>query len=214
MKFCNESIKNFLIDLGSDSSAPGGGSVAGLIAALSGALNSMVYSLTVGKKNYVELSDDEQKMITKFQLESRSFTERSLELMEDDRSNFLKLMDAYKLPRNTEDEKEKRKEEIKKNTIKAMEAPLNLARESLLFYENLKIMKKYGNKMLISDLGISAILLHSAIESSIVNVKVNLNSLREEEFFSKIDNELKEILIKSVNEKSEINMYVNSIIYS
>ncbi len=214
MKFCNESIKNFLIDLGSDSSAPGGGSVAGLIAALSGALNSMVYSLTVGKKNYVELSDDEQKMITKFQLESRSFTERSLELMEDDRSNFLKLMDAYKLPRNTEDEKEKRKEEIKKNTIKAMEAPLNLARESLLFYENLKIMKKYGNKMLISDLGISAILLHSAIESSIVNVKVNLNSLREEEFFSKIDNELKEILIKSVNEKSEIDRYVNSIIYS
>lgn len=214
MKFCNESIKNFLIDLGSDSSAPGGGSVSGLIAALSGALNSMVYSLTVGKKNYVELSDDEQKMITEFQLESRSFTERSLELMEDDRSNFLKLMNAYKLPRNTEDEKEKRKEEIKKNTIKAMEAPLNLARESLLFYENLKIMKKYGNKMLISDLGISAILLHSAIESSIVNVKVNLNSLREEEFFSKIDNELKEILIKSVNEKSEIDRYVNSIIYS
>ena len=68
--------------------------------------------------------------------------------------------------------------------------------------------------MLISDLGISAILLHSAIESSIVNVKVNLNSLREEEFFSKIDNELKEILIKSVNEKSEIDRYVNSIIYS
>ena len=53
MKFCDESIKLFLEELGSDLSAPGGGSVAGLIAALSGALNSMVYSLTVGKKNYV-----------------------------------------------------------------------------------------------------------------------------------------------------------------
>lgn len=213
MKFCDESISQFLDELGSDLSAPGGGSVAGLIGALSGALNSMVYSLTVGKKNYLGLKDNEKKLIDKFQKESKEFTSRSVELMEEDRENFLKLMDCYKLPKNTEEDKQKRALAIKENTIKSMEAPLILARESLGFYENLNVMAKYGNKMLLSDLAISAILLHSAIESSIVNVKVNLNGLRSEEFFSKIDKELEDIIEKSAKEKKSIIEDVNTIIY-
>lgn len=214
MKFCDESIKQFLEELGSDLSAPGGGSVAGLIAALSGALNSMVYSLTVGKKSYINLQDSEKDIIDKFEKQSKEFTLRSLGLMEEDRDNFLKLMDSYKLPKDTDEDKKKRTLEIKENTIKSMEAPLILARESLEFYENLKIMAKYGNKMLLSDLAISAILLHSAIESSIVNVKVNLNGLRSEEFFDKIDSELNEIMEKSIKEKNLITEDVNSVIYS
>lgn len=213
VKFCEESINQFLEELGSDLSAPGGGSVAGLIAALSSALNSMVYSLTVGKKAYMALEDNEKETINKLQKECREFTTRSLELMEEDRDNFLKLMDCYKLPKDTEDEKEKRLLAIKENTIKSMEAPLILARESLGFYENLKIMAKYGNKMLLSDLAISAILLHSAIESSIVNVKVNLNGLRNEEFFEKIHNEMQGIMEKSIEEKNAITDAVNKIIY-
>ena len=213
MKFCDESIKLFLEELGSDLSAPGGGSVAGLIAALSGALNSMVYSLTVGKKNYMDLENNEKETIDKFKKESEEFTSRSLELMEEDRENFLKLMDSYKLSKDTEEDKEKRALAIKENTIKSMEAPLILARESLEFYKNLKIMAKYGNKMLLSDLAISAILLHSAIESSIVNVKVNLNGLRSEEFYNKVDNELKGIMEKSIKEKDSITENVNSVIY-
>jgi len=213
MKFCDESISQFLDELGSDLSAPGGGSVAGLIAALSGALNSMVYSLTVGKKNYLNLQENEKEIINKFEKESKEFTLRSLELMEEDRENFLKLMDCYKLPKDTEEDKEKRASAIKENTIKSMEAPLILARQSLGFYENLKVMAKYGNKMLLSDLAISAILLNSAIESSIVNVKVNLNGLRSEEFFSRIDNELKGIMQKSIEEKDSITKGVNSVIY-
>lgn len=213
MKFCDESIKQFLEELGSDLSAPGGGSVAGLISALSAALNSMVYSLTVGKKSYIALEDNEKEIINKFQKESKEFTVRSLELMEEDRENFLKLMDCYKLPKESEEEKNRRSLAIKENTIKSMEAPLILARESLEFYENLKIMAKHGNKMLLSDLAISAVLLHSAIESSIINVKVNLNGLRDEEFFNKIDNELKTIIEKSAKEKNYIIGIVNDVIY-
>lgn len=213
MKFCDETIKQFLEELGSDLSAPGGGSVAGLISALSASLNSMVYSLTVGKKNYRALDENKKEIINKFQKESKEFTIRSLELMEEDRDNFLKLMDSYKLPKEKQEDKKKRAAAIKENTIKSMEAPLVLARESLEFYENLKVMAEYGNKMLLSDLAISAILLNSAIESSIINVKVNLNGLRNEEFFDKIDNELKIITEKSIMEKDYIIKIVNDIIY-
>ena len=213
MKFYDETINKFLEDLGSDLSAPGGGSVAGLISALSGALNSMVYSLTIGKKAYLALEDSKKNMIDKFQKESKEFTKRSLELMEMDRSNFLELMDCYKLPKDSDEEKEARKKAIHDKTIKSMEAPLMLARESLDFYENLNVMAEYGNKMLLSDLEISAILLHASIESSIVNVKVNLNSLRQDEIFEKLDKEIKEIMEKSIKNKEKICGIVNEVIY-
>ena len=213
MKFCDETINKFLEDLGSDLPAPGGGSVAGLISALSGALNSMVYSLTVGKKAYLVLEDNEKNMIDKFQNESKEFVTRSLELMEMDRTNFLELMDCYKLPKETDEEKRLRKEAIHNKTIKSMEAPLTLARESLEFYKNLNVMAKYGNKMLLSDLEISAILLHAAIESSIVNVKVNLNSLRTDKMFESLDREIKDIMKSSFKNKEDICKIVNKVIY-
>ena len=214
MKFCDDTIKKFINDLESDMPAPGGGSVAGLIAALSGALNSMVYSLTVGKKSYMALDEKTQDVIRKFQAKSLEFSKRSLEIMDEDRENFLKLMDCYKMPKDTDDEKETRKNAIKENTIKSMEAPLALARECVMFYENLKVMAEYGNKMLLSDLGISAILLHSAIESSIINVKVNLNGLRSEEFFEELDKELIKMLERSIEEKNKISEIVDKVIYA
>lgn len=214
MKFCDDTIKKFINDLESDMPAPGGGSVAGLIAALSGALNSMVYSLTVGKKSYIGLDEKTQDIIRKFQSKSLEFSKRSLEIMDEDRENFLKLMDCYKMPKDTDDEKETRKNAIKENTIKSMEAPLALARECVIFYENLKVMAEYGNKMLLSDLGISAILLHSAIESSIINVKVNLNGLRSEEFFEELDKELIKMLEISMEEKNKISEIVDKVIYA
>lgn len=214
MKFCDDTIKKFINDLESDMPAPGGGSVAGLIAALSGALNSMVYSLTVGKKSYIGLDEKTQDIIRKFQSKSLEFSKRSLEIMDEDRENFLKLMDCYKMPKDTDDEKETRKNAIKENTIKSMEAPLALARECVIFYENLKVMAEYGNKMLLSDLGISAILLHSAIESSIINVKVNLNGLRSEEFFEELDKELIKMLERSIEEKNKISEIVDKVIYA
>lgn len=213
MSFGDQSINEFLRDLESDMPAPGGGSVAGLISALSGALNSMVYSLTVGKKAYMSLSEEEKTMIAKFQEESRKFTLRSMEIMNADKANFLLLMDSYKLPKNSEEEIAIRKKAIKDGTIKAMEAPLALARESVEFFENLKVMNKYGNKMLLSDLSISAILLNSAIESSIINVKVNLSSLRNEEFFESIEKELVEIQKKSEENKKEICEAIDKVIF-
>ena len=214
MKFCDDTIKKFINDLESDMPAPGGGSVAGLIAALSGALNSMVYSLTVGKKSYMALDEKTQDIIRKFQAKSLEFSKRSLEIMDEDRENFLKLMDCYKMPKDNDEEKEIRKKAIKENTIKSMEAPLALARVCVTFYENLKVMAEYGNKMLLSDLGISAILLHSAIESSIINVKVNLNGLRSEEFFEELDKELIKMLEISMEEKNKISEIVDKVIYA
>lgn len=213
-KFCNESINEFLNKLASDMPAPGGGAAAGLVGALCGSLNSMVYALTVGKKKYEQLGNEEKQTILQFQRKSKEFTKLCLKIMDEDRENFMKLMECFKLPKDSEEEKKIRNEAIRNNTIKAMSAPLELARESIKFYDNLNIMFKYGNRMLMSDLSMSALLLHSAIESSVINVKVNLNSLRDEEFFEKIDKEIKEIRMQSEKNKNTICNGIDKMIYS
>ncbi|NFG26131.1 cyclodeaminase/cyclohydrolase family protein [Clostridium botulinum] len=214
MEFYKQTIKEFIGDVESDKASPGGGSVAGLLGALSGALNSMVYSLTVGKKKYQELDKETKVMIDNFREQSKEFAYRSLELMEEDRNGFLKLMECYKLPKDTEEEKCNRNNAIKEGTKEAMLPPLKLARESFEFYKNLDIMSQYGNRMLLSDLGMSAVLLHCTIESAIMNVKVNLNGLRDDEiFFNEIKEELDMLLNKSRDRKEKIVLGVNSVIF-
>ena len=175
MIFKDYKIEEFINDLASDSPAPGGGSTAALVGALSGALNSMVYSLTGGKKSFEKLDENKKEELLLFKTESENFIKRSIELMEEDRKAFSELMNGYKIPK----EKEDREEKIQKLTIGALMAPLKMSREALKFYENIKFGVTYGNKMLVSDGGVSAILLHSTIESSILNVMVNLKYIND-----------------------------------
>lgn len=213
MLFKDYSVDKFILELSSDAPSPGGGSTAALVAALSSSLNSMVYSLTIGKKVFEKLSDNEKNKMVKLQEEAKEFIKKAQNFMEQDRDDFLSLMDSYKLPKNNEEEIIIRKEKIKENTMKAMETPLLLAEECIKFYDNIEFAIKHGNKNLISDAGVATVLLHSAIESSIINVKVNLNFLKEEEFCEEIENKCKNILNISYVKKCNLMNEVENIIY-
>lgn len=206
MIFKDYKIEEFINDLASDSPAPGGGSTAALVGALSGALNSMVYSLTVGKKSFEKLDENKKEELLLFKTESENFIKRSIELMEEDRKAFSELMNGYKIPK----EKEDREEKIQKLTIGALMAPLKMSREALKFYENIKFGVTYGNKMLVSDGGVSAILLHSTIESSILNVMVNLKYINDLNFKKEIEEEIENTMKVSLEKKNEIMKLVYS----
>lgn len=213
MEFKKYSIEEFIEDLSSDSPAPGGGSVAGLVAALSGSLNSMVYSLTVNKKAFEEKDFDTKKIVLDFKEASSKFVRSSLNLMELDRKYFNELMDCYKLPKETDEEKKERSQKILQGTLKAMKSPLELCRECYKFYDNIDIAVEHGNKMLLSDAGCAAVLLHAAIETSIINVKINLNSLRGKDFAKDIEEEIMKIEKESLERKNNIMSKVNKSIY-
>ena len=206
MIFKDYKIEEFINDLASDSPAPGGGSTAALVGALSGALNSMVYSLTVGKKSFEKLDENKKEELLLFKIESENFIKRSIELMEEDRKAFSELMNGYKIPK----EKEDREEKIQKLTIGALMTPLKMSREALKFYENIKFGVTYGNKMLVSDGGVSAILLHSTIESSILNVMVNLKYINDLNFKKEIEEEIENAMKISLEKKNEIMKLVYS----
>lgn len=213
MLFKDYSINSFLNELSSEKPSPGGGSTAALVSALAGALNGMVYSLTIDKKSFETLSDENKIKMKDLNNNCIKFIEESTNFMEKDRKDFLELMDCYKLPKNNEEEILFRKNKIKECTIKAMQTPLELAKECLDFYKNIEFSIRYGNKNLISDAGVAAILLNSAIESAIINVKVNLNYLREYDEFICLEEECKEILRKSLEKKKILLDKVEEIIY-
>lgn len=212
MEFKEMKISEFIEDLSGDKSSPGGGSTAALVSALASSLNDMVYSFTVDKKSFENLTEENKSKMIKLQVETKEFTKNALDFMEKDRADFMAVMDCYKLPNSTEEEKTYRKEKLKCATIKAMNTPLELAEKSLMYYNNIKFAVDFGNKNLKSDGIVAAILLNAAIESAIINVLINYKSLKSYEEFNNIPERCNEISIKSKILKEEIcNEFYNEI---
>ena len=204
MDFKQYKIDEFTGDLASDLSSPGGGSVAALVTALASALNSMVYSFTIDKKTFESLNQEEKKKMIELSEESKKLIQESLTYMDKDREAFTNLMDCYKLPKETEEDRDIRGKKILDNTILSMNVPLELAEKAIKFYDNIEFAIKYGNKNLISDGIVAAILLHSSIESAIVNVKVNYFSIKNKESVSFVLDRCKELVNESLERKNKI----------
>ncbi len=195
----NISISDFLERLSSDSPTPGGGSVAALAGALSCSLTSMVGNLTYGKKKYEEHWEQSKKIIE----EAKNLNEDFLSLFYEDMEAFTKLMATFGLPRGTEEQKQKRNEEIQKATKKAIEVPLKVMEKSQRAAELALAMAKIGNLNAISDAGIAGEMALSACRSASYNVLINLNFLKDSDYSKKIEKKHRNISnkVKSLQEE-------------
>lgn len=200
----DKKIKDFINDLGSELSAPGGGAAAGIVGAVGVALTSMVYSLTVGKKSYEILSKENKDKLDENLLIAKRTYDEMLDFMSKDEDAFTTLMECYKLPKETIEEQNLRSKKIEECTIGAMIVPLELSRKALRFFENVSFAFKYGNKNLISDSVVSAIMLSACIDSSIVNVEINLNFLKDKKLVEEVKEEISYIRNESNRLKNEI----------
>lgn len=202
-------IEKYIEELSSSSPVPGGGSAAALVSSLCSALTAMVFNLTVGKKGYDELNSFEKDSVDKALENSKIFNEKLLQFMDKDSEAFLDFMKTFKLPKGNEEDLKFREEEIQKGYKKALSIPLSLAEECVKFYESVLIACKYGNKNVISDAGVATILLHAAIESCILNVKINLLGLKDEEDKLIVQNRCNELLNTALDYKLRLMEIVN-----
>lgn len=203
-------VKGFVEELASNSPAPGGGSAAALAASLGSALGAMVFNLTVGKKAYNEYDEDKKAMICD-SLEKISEGEKLfLDLMEKDAAEFLELMAAFKLPKTNEEEKAIRERKINEGYIKALDIPFEVAREAFELYKYIEVAANYGNKNAISDAGVAALLTQTAIEGAVLNVKINLSSISDENKKQEILSECNRLVEEGNNNKTKILSIVNS----
>ena len=189
MELHNASVLDFIRDLGSSAPAPGGGSVAAMNGAMAAALIEMVANLTIGNTKY-ESVHEEMKGIQK---QVSQIKEEFVYYINQDSAAFMELMGAFKLPKETEEEKTFRKTEIQRTTKQAALVPYEIGKlaHTLLPMAETVIVK--GNTNAITDGMIAAINASSAIKSAFLNVKINLGSIQDMEFVKQLAHTMDEI---------------------
>ena len=174
----DKSIQIFLDELASKSATPGGGSVSALMGAQSAALTSMVCNLTIGKPKYAEVEAEMQALLQK----SEALREKLTGLIKADVDVFNRLMAAYGLPKETDEEKAGRTEAIQVVLKAATEVPLDCARACAEAIELSRCAANKGNLGVISDAGAAVLAGYGGLKSAALNVYINTGSLKDKQF--------------------------------
>ena len=197
-EFCNETL--------SDSPAPGGGSVAALMGALGASLGGMVANLSAGKRGW----DDKIHYFSEWAVKAQQLKDELLSLVDEDSAAFNKVMDAFGLPRESSQEKAARSAAIEKATKHAAEIPLQVMETASRSYELLTQMGDKGNPASVSDVGVGALATRACIEAAALNVRINLNQLKDEKFKSDLQEKVREISADSEAQFKEISKLVET----
>ncbi len=176
--FVEKPVVTFMDELASSAPAPGGGSAAALVAATGAALVSMVANLTVGKKKYANVQDDVQRILTR----SETLRQKCLDLLEGDVAAYTQVSVAYKMRRDTEEQKKARGMAIQKALKQATAVPMELAEACVGILNLCPESAEKGNVRAVSDVGVGALAAEAALRAAALNVLINLGSIKDEAF--------------------------------
>ena len=193
----NEGYMDVLRSVASSEPTPGGGSVAALSLAHAHSLSLMVARLTLAKEKWEEGHDAAKASIEL----SEPALEEAILLAISDSEAFQSVMSAYRLPKETEDEKKQRSEEIRNATIGAALAPLNTASSAQKLLSNLEKQSASCNPNALTDLASASEMALSAAKIASLNVRINLEYIEGEDvdlLTSKINTAVEQS-IKSAN---------------
>ena len=186
------SVKGFVYETSSDSPAPGGGSIAALSAATSAALIEMVANLTIGKKGYEEVTNEMEKV----KETASQYKDKFINYIDEDSNSFNKIMEAFKLPKETDNEKALRTNTIQLAFKGAANVPLNVGKDAFELLELAKIVILKGNQNAVTDGAVAAMQARTAVLGAFYNVKINLGSINDEEFVKDAQRQMEEIETK------------------
>ena len=186
------SVKGFVYETSSDSPAPGGGSIAALSAATSAALIEMVANLTIGKKGYEEVTNEMEKV----KETASQYKDKFINYIDEDSNSFNKIMEAFKLPKETDNEKALRINTIQLAFKGAANVPLNVGKDAFELLELAKIVILKGNQNAVTDGAVAAMQARTAVHGAFYNVKINLGSIKDEEFVKDAQRQMEEIETK------------------
>ena len=193
-------LRDFANELSSDSPAPGGGSVAALAGALGSALTSMVANLTVGKKEY-QKNRGEMKDVA---VDAQKFKDALLRAIDRDTDAFNNLMNAFRLPKKTDEQIVKKEQAIEAATKEACLVPLDVMKNSLEVLKLAQVVAERGNENAASDAGVASLMARSAVEGAGLNVKINLPGINDAEFVEKMKTEVKNLIAEANNLQNKI----------
>ncbi len=166
----------------SDAPAPGGGAIAALSGAFGAALAAMVGSLTLGKKGYESVQDEMAEATAK----ASELANRLLAAMDEDANSFNGYMAALGMPKGTEEEKAIRRTAMQDALKSASLVPMNTAKTAFEIFPLAEAAVRSGNKNAVTDGLVAAMMARTAVLGALLNVKINLGSIRDECFVSEL----------------------------
>ncbi len=194
----------FLDDLAAGTAAPGGGSAAAYSGAMAAALVAMVARLTVGKKKYKEV---EEHMVALAE-QADSLRARLTAAVAEDAAAYEGVMEARKLPKDTEEDQAARRAAIERATLLAAEVPLQTANKAVEVISLAAEAAAKGNENAITDAGTAAALARAALAGASLNVRVNLSSLQDKEAAAKMLAELQALETRAAHLDAEVRLHL------
>lgn len=201
----NMTLKGFANETASESPAPGGGSISAYMGSLGAALATMDANLSSHKRGW----DERWEEFSNWAEKGQYYKETLLNMVDEDTNAFNKIMDAFGLPKSTNEEKAARKQAIQDSTKYAIEVPFKVMKLAYESMEVIKAMVEIGNPNSITDAGVGMLAARSAVMGAFLNVKINAAGLEDADYVTKVISEGNEIQEKAQSLETEMIALVN-----
>jgi glutamate formiminotransferase/formiminotetrahydrofolate cyclodeaminase len=204
-KLINMKLNDFADETACESPAPGGGSISAYVGALGVSLGTMVANLSSHKPGW----DDRWEEFSSWADKGQQLKNELVRLVDEDTNAFNKIMEAFGLPKSTDEEKAARTKAIQEATQYAIEVPLRVIKLSHQTLEVLEAMVNTGNPNSITDAGVGALCALTAVKGAFMNVKINAGSYSDKAYVENVIKEGNDILNKTIAKVNELEKIVN-----
>ncbi len=201
-------IKDFISKVISNDPVPGGGSVSALNGALAAALSAMVANLTIGRKKYAEVNDIMVELSSRFE----KLSSRLIEDVDRDSDAYNRVFAAFKMPKDTDEEKQVRSEAIQRETKYAAQVPMEVARAVYEVLPQIDAIAQKGNSNAVTDTCVSMMCARTAILGALLNVRINLSSIKDEAFVNAMREEADTIEAHTILQEQALLDYAKTIL--
>ncbi|MBE6887295.1 MAG: cyclodeaminase/cyclohydrolase family protein [Ruminococcaceae bacterium] len=194
------SVEEFTSLTASDAPAPGGGSVSALAASLGAALAEMVANLTIGKEKYADV-DAEMRCLAQ---QAAALRGELIDAIQKDTESFNGYMAALKMPKETDEQKAVRREAMQKGLKEAALVPLEVAKTTVKIFPIAQAVVQKGNSNAVTDGLVAAMLARSATLGALLNVKINLGSIKDETFVADCSAQVKQLEQQAITLEKQV----------
>ncbi len=193
-------LKEFVEETASESPAPGGGSISAYMGSMGAALGTMVANLSSHKRGW----DDRWEEFSEWAEKGKYYHDELLKMVDEDTNAFNLIMDAFGLPKKTEEEKAARHQAIQEATKYAIEVPFKTMELCYNSMEVMKAMAEFGNPNSVTDAGVGALAAMAGVRGAFLNVKINAADLEDKDFVNDIITRGQDILNRAAIMEKEI----------
>lgn len=203
-----KNLREFAEETASESPAPGGGSISAYAGSLGAALSTMVANLSANKRGW----DDRWEEFSNWADKGQTLQSQLLSLVDADTAAFNRIMEAYGMPKSSDDQKAARSKAIQDATKHAIEIPMQVAEIAFEAMEMAEAMAQIGNPNSITDAGVGAMCLRTAVIGAVLNARVNANDLEDKAYVEKTLSRCKELVSQSRSREEAVLARVDEVL--